>query len=1279
MVAPAGRGSEDSRDPSPGRRLLWVIAALVWGVLAAALVSFDPADPPSHAVAPLHGPDEVANWIGPVGAAVSYWLLATLGSGTWLLVGTVGAFLGYVAFRGPINHPVVRLVGVSILALAVSALHALAAPRASVFPEGAGGLLAIAGLAELTSRFGALGALAFVLAAAAVGATVAYDRWLVVVPRAIGAAMGSTARTTRSAAGRLAGSARAARANDVDDDAELSSLTRFLRRAAARTTDGTEDEADAVAAGRADRKRRRAERARLREEELARLEDASAEYEDEDEDGEWEYEYEDDPEAEYEEDGSEEEDAEEEEEDAGVVAVGAGEEPDVGPDAPKVFSEDALREKISKLPLRFASAQQSVASEDDLDALRAARRSEEEADRKYAFPGLDLLEDPEANFVEEMEQFLREQAEALENALRTYRIDGEVVGIDSGPVITLFQVSLAPGTKVSSVTSVSSDIARMLKATNIRIVPNTEGLDTVGIEVPNLRKEKVRLKELMAQSEATNRMKLPLFLGKDASGEPLIADLAALPHMLIAGTTGSGKSVCMNAIIMGFLYTQKPSDLKLVLVDPKMVELSQFKDIPHLMCPVVTEMAKAAAILEWAVGKMDERYELLAEAGCRDISAYNALGWEELKDRLRPGTELEEARIPRKLPYMVFVIDELADLMMTNKEVEGAIVRIAQKARAVGIHLILATQRPQANVVTGLIKSNMPGRVAFKVASGMDSRIVLDQKGAELLLGQGDMLMLTPRSSATQRAQGTLVDDSEIRAVVRFVRDHSAQNFEGTLVTIGDSGYETQLHEERMREHAQEDPLFDRAVELVLESRRGSVSMLQRQLAIGYTRSARLIEMMGEAGLIGSHKGTVAREVTMTLEEWHALKAIAEQEPGAGDGEEPRLFPEPAGEAAGQAEGPDAGRGAGDADVGVDAEAPATPPADDTDDPTLSALAAGASAPETHANSIDHADDAPPPPESPPASPAASSPSSPPSRSPGPGAGARPGEGASEPGAPGSSAGREPVRAPGDGEKPARHNPDDMIQPAPTPPAPTTPHRPGPHAESSAAPGPSGRARPDVGPAPRPSGLKPEAEPKVSAGRLAASAGAAPAAGDRPRRPVLRVGGVAVGSSAAPADADDAAADAPAATGAAVASADQDEEWVDDDADDEEDDEDGEDEDELGDDEEWDDEDDDAEEDDDDDDEEEDDEEEWDEEDDGEEEEWDDEEDGGEEWEEEDEEDGENGDDEEDELAGEYEYEYVDEDGNPIDPATIDPEEYEVTEEKPEPTPASAKRRTPAA
>ncbi len=340
-----------------------------------------------------------------------------------------------------------------------------------------------------------------------------------------------------------------------------------------------------------------------------------------------------------------------------------------------------------------------------------------------------------------------------------------------------------------------------------------------------------------------------MFLGKDASGARLIEDLCAMPHLLIAGTTGSGKSVCMNTVIMSFLYTKKPNELKLVLVDPKMVELSQFKDIPHLMCPVVTEMAKAAAILEWAVGKMDERYELLAEAGCRDIAAYNELPWEELKERLNPTSPEEEAKIPRKLPYMVFVIDELADLMMTNKEVETSIVRIAQKARAVGIHLILATQRPQANVVTGLIKSNMPGRIAFKVASGMDSRIVLDQKGGELLLGQGDMLYLSPRSHKLTRAQGTLVDDKEIRRVAKFMREVAAPTFERQLMQIRTSTAEgtDEDHKDGFIS-AQEDPLFDQAVEVVLESQRGSVSMLQRRLAIGYTRAARAHRDDGRGG-----------------------------------------------------------------------------------------------------------------------------------------------------------------------------------------------------------------------------------------------------------------------------------------------------------------------------------------------------------------------------------------------------------------------------------------------
>ena len=352
----------------------------------------------------------------------------------------------------------------------------------------------------------------------------------------------------------------------------------------------------------------------------------------------------------------------------------------------------------------------------------------------------------------------------------------------------------------------------------------------------------------------------------------------------------------MNTIIMSFLYTKKPNELKLVLVDPKMVEMSQFKDIPHLMCPVVTEMPKAAAILEWAVTKMDERYELLAAAGVRDIAGYNELEWDELKDRLDIQTEEKAARTPKQLPYMVFIIDELADLMMTNKEVEGSIIRIAQKARAVGIHLILATQRPQANVVTGLIKSNMPCRIAFKVASGMDSRIVLDQKGGELLLGQGDMLQLSPSSHKLSRAQGTLVDDKEIRRVVKFLKDIAAPSFERSLMQVKGEGSSdedrllaTENNSSASLAAAQEDPLFDRAVEIVLETKRGSVSLLQRRLAIGYTRASRLIDLMGIAGIISAHKGSVARDVMISVEEWDLMKEMAaemEAEQQAGGAEQ---------------------------------------------------------------------------------------------------------------------------------------------------------------------------------------------------------------------------------------------------------------------------------------------------------------------------------------------------------------------------------------------------------
>ncbi|MFZ9882136.1 MAG: DNA translocase FtsK, partial [Phycisphaerales bacterium] len=476
------------------------------------------------------------------------------------------------------------------------------------------------------------------------------------------------------------------------------------------------------------------------------------------------------------------------------------------------------------------------------------------------------------------ERRVREQAELLTRTLSTYGLEGEITHIESGPVVTLYSVELAAGTRVARLETISKDIARALQAPNVRIIPNMVGRSAVGIEVPNRQKEKVRLKELMSSGHASGMM-LPMFMGKDSAGEPLVLDLAKMPHMLIAGTTGSGKSVCMNTIIMSWLYTKRPDELKLVLVDPKMVEMAQFSEIPHLACPVVTEMTKAAAILEWAVTKMEERYELLKEAGVRDIRSFNEIGEAELRERMQPADDVEWAKVPKKLPYMVFVIDELADLMMTNKEVEHSIVRIAQKARAVGIHLILATQRPQATVVTGLIKSNMPCRVSFKVASGTDSRIVLDQKGAELLLGQGDMLVVTPSQTDARRSQGTLVEDKEARAVTKFLKTVAAPNFERQLLTIR-SGQVASGGEgggEGGDAGGERDPMFDQAVEIMIESGRGSVSLLQRRLAIGYGRASRLVDQMGLAGILGEHKGSVAREVVVTMEDWQRMKALRDE------------------------------------------------------------------------------------------------------------------------------------------------------------------------------------------------------------------------------------------------------------------------------------------------------------------------------------------------------------------------------------------------------------------
>jgi len=487
----------------------------------------------------------------------------------------------------------------------------------------------------------------------------------------------------------------------------------------------------------------------------------------------------------------------------------------------------------------------------------------------YPLPDVEALIDAEEGYIASQRVQVELKRSVLQQTLDDFNVDAEVVGYMTGPVITMFELSLAPGVKVNQIATLAGDIARSLAAPSVRIVSPIPGKDTIGIEVPNAQKEIVRLKQLMhLDPVAAEEYKLPLYLGKDAGGDPIVADLSTMPHMLIAGTTGSGKSVCINSILMSLMMTRRPDDVRFILVDPKMVEMAAFERIPHLLCPIVNDMRKAESILEWAASKMDERYGLLLDAGVKNVAGYNALSPKKLYKRLGAESDEEKAKIQTKIPYYVIIVDELADLIMTSaKEVEDYIIRIAQKARAVGIHLILSTQRPSANVVTGLIKSNMPCRISFRVASRQESRIVLDQNGAEVLLGGGDMLFLQPGTSNLIRAQGTFMDDSEVRGTVDYLAGLGEAEYNAELVAIKPAGVESEA------EAGERDELFDRAVEIILEVQRGSVSLLQRRLSIGYTRASRIVDQMADAGILGEYKGSQAREVMMTLEDWQALKA----------------------------------------------------------------------------------------------------------------------------------------------------------------------------------------------------------------------------------------------------------------------------------------------------------------------------------------------------------------------------------------------------------------------
>ena len=460
----------------------------------------------------------------------------------------------------------------------------------------------------------------------------------------------------------------------------------------------------------------------------------------------------------------------------------------------------------------------------------------------YKLPTMDLLNPLAPSSKKVSNEDMLAQSVLLTRKLLDFDIEGRVTQVYPGPVVTMFEFELAPGVKVSRITALSDDLALAMKAASVRIVAPLPGKGTVGIEVPNNTREIVYLREILETPDfQANKSKLRIPLGKDIFGAPVVASIEKMPHLLVAGATGSGKSVAINAIILSILFNARPNEVKLVLVDPKMLELSIYEGVPHLLSPVVTQPKRAAETLRAVVAEMERRYRTLAEKGTKNIESYN---------KAVPEAE--------RLPFIVVVIDELADLMMTvQREVEDSIMRIAQMARAAGIHLIVATQRPSVDVITGLIKANLPARISFQVSSKTDSRTILDANGAENLLGMGDMLFLPPGTALPIRVHGCYVTEGETKRVVDFVKKQAKPNYEFLAQRVK----EVAAAEAAAVDDSERDELYSRAVELVMQNGQASTSFLQRRLRVGYNRAARMIEMMEEDGIVAPADGAKPRQV----------------------------------------------------------------------------------------------------------------------------------------------------------------------------------------------------------------------------------------------------------------------------------------------------------------------------------------------------------------------------------------------------------------------------------
>jgi S-DNA-T family DNA segregation ATPase FtsK/SpoIIIE len=478
-------------------------------------------------------------------------------------------------------------------------------------------------------------------------------------------------------------------------------------------------------------------------------------------------------------------------------------------------------------------------------------------DGEYQLPTVDLLEDPEDRPMSINDESLRMQSKLLEKKLEDFGVKGEVVAVTPGPVITTFEYAPAPGIKINKIVNLTDDLALALRAISIRIVAPIPGKAAIGIEVPNVDRETVRFKEIVASDAYEgSKSKLTICLGKDIVGHPVAATLDKMPHLLIAGATGAGKSVALNTMICSLLYKATPSDVKLIMVDPKRIELSAYDGIPHLIAPVVKDAKKATNALFWAVREMEHRYELLSEKKARNIGQYNQKILKELgKEKKPPKEESNEEPPPGPLPYIVIIIDELADLMMVaSRDVEVALTRLAQMARAAGIHLILATQRPSVDVLTGIIKANFPTRLTFQVSSKTDSRTIIDTNGAENLLGMGDMLFLPPGTGRLQRIHGAYISETELGRIIEFIKQQQEPDYDKSVVAA------PQIEEDEKGD-TEYDERYDDAVALVTKSGQASISMIQRHLRIGYNRAARIVEVMEQEGVVGPADGAKPREV----------------------------------------------------------------------------------------------------------------------------------------------------------------------------------------------------------------------------------------------------------------------------------------------------------------------------------------------------------------------------------------------------------------------------------